>query len=164
MQTHLTQNLHNSEWCVRRCQYRWWFRFQKISFGTPCIPYNSAKVPSIIWTFIHAWKANLANTALIFHSLAQHFHSEFVVHVVLVYPVDSSHAASFVLLDQKGSHNTQSCKRSRHTVFWIEASIFPGLHPFLNIILQFHTKIQTLIHPSTLLELQIFVLLWCYMV
>jgi len=39
-------------------------------------------------------------------------HSEFLVHIVQVYAVDSSHAASFVLLDQTGSHNIQSCKKS----------------------------------------------------
>ena len=37
--------------------------------------------------------------------------SEFLVHIVQAYAVDSSHAASFVLLDQTGSHNIQSCKK-----------------------------------------------------
>jgi hypothetical protein len=57
---------------------------------------------------------SLGQQCLIFHSSSLHLHSEFLVHVVRVYSVDSSHAASFALLDQTGSHNIQSCNKSTH--------------------------------------------------
>jgi hypothetical protein len=120
MEMCLTKNLCNSEWYVRRCQHRKWFRFQKISFETPFISCNSATdqvTHECSATTGHTVQPqrSLGQHSLIFHSSTLHLHSEFLVHVVQVYAVDSSHAASFVPLDQTGSHNIQSCKKSTHS-------------------------------------------------
>jgi hypothetical protein len=80
---------------------------------------------------------------LIFHSSSLRLPSEFLVHIVRAYAVDSSHAASFALLDQTDSHNIQSCNKS--TYIQVIGMHFSSSCMLVNIILLFYIKIQTLI-------------------
>lgn len=87
--------------------------------------------------FIHVYEVNTAGVHLIFHSSAQHLHSEFSVHTVQVSLVDSSHAASSLLLYQTSSHNTQSCKETDTRNTMDVRTVFFHFCMFVTIILQF---------------------------